>query len=48
MQKIDDVYLELHMMRNNTREGRITATRAENNGWLAPFDWDCIEKGVVG
>lgn len=42
------VYQELEMRMNTTREGKITATRARNNGWLAPLDWDDIEAGVKG
>lgn len=35
-----DVYERLAMHRNDTRDGRITATRAASNGWLPPLAWD--------
>lgn len=43
-QAVAAIYERLSMTRNQTREGRITATVAAAHGWLPPLAWDDIDR----
>lgn len=45
---VRDIYEVLSMTVNDTHHGRKAMSVAKKNGWLAPLDWEDIERGIEG